>query len=392
MRTERVRGVLEGRIERGTLPGAVFAVARRGQLDIESLGTLALDSDQPMRSDTIFRISSMTKPIVAAATMILVEECRLRLDDPVDELLPELADRRVLTSLEAPLDDTVPANRPLTLRDLLTYRMGFGIVLAAPGTYPIQQAMDDLRLAQGPPQPDVPPPPDEWIRNLGELPLMLQPGEAWLYSTPADVLGVLVARASGHDLEAFLRERIFDPLGMRDTAFSVPADKRDRLATSYLPDAATGRMDVSDAPDGQWSHPPAFPSGAGGLVSTVEDYLAFAQMMLDKGTFDGHRILSSRTVETVTTNQITPEQRDGPHRPIIENRGWGLGMSIIVERDEISSSIGAYGWDGGMGTSWRNDPANDLAGILLTQLGWSTPDAFALPRDFWTSTYVALDD
>jgi len=390
---DRVRAVIGERVERGTLPGAVYALARRGEQHVEALGSQAADPGAgPMRNDTIFRISSITKPIVAVAAMILVEEGRLRLDDPVDGLLPELADRRVLTSLDASLDDTVPAGRPITVRDLLTFCMGFGIVLEAPGTYPIQQAMEDLRLAQGMPRPQVPPAPDEWMRNFGSLPLMRQPGEVFLYSTGADVLGVLIARVSGQDLDRFLQERIFDPLGMVDTGFSVPTEKLARFATSYLPDAATGALDVYDPPDGQWSRPPAFPSGAGGLASTIGDVLAFAQMMLNLGRFDGERILSSTTVQTMTTNQLTPEQRDDPHNPILDGRGWGLGMSVIIIPDTIDGSVGAYGWDGGMGTSWRNDPAEDLVGILLSQLAWSTPDAIRLPRDFWTSVYAALDD
>ena len=238
---------------------------------------MALGGNDPMRRDTIFRISSMTKPVTAVATMILVEECKLRLDEPVDRLLPELADRRVLRAVDGPLDDTVPANRPITVRDLLTFRMGFGMVMAMPGTSPIQDAPHEVMLGQGPPHPSKTPAPDEWIRRLGTLPLMHQPGERWMYNTGSDVLGVLIARASGQPFETFLRERIFEPLGMKDTGFSVPAAELDRLATSYWTDPETGALELHDEPDGQWSRPPAFPSGAGGLVSTVDDYLAFAR-------------------------------------------------------------------------------------------------------------------
>jgi CubicO group peptidase (beta-lactamase class C family) len=214
--------------------------------------------------------------------MILVEECRLRLDEPVDRLLPELVNCRVLKRLEAPLDDTVPANRPITLRDLLTFRLGFGIIMAPPDTYPIQKATSEL--GQGPPAPASVPAPDEWMRRFGTLPLLHQPGEKWMYHTGSDVLGVLIARASGQPLEAFLRERIFAPLGMKDTGFSVPAAKIDRLATSYWNNFQTGALEVFDeARGGQWSRPPAFPSAGGGLVSTIDDYLAFGQMMLNKG-------------------------------------------------------------------------------------------------------------
>jgi CubicO group peptidase (beta-lactamase class C family) len=276
--------VMAGYVERAEVPGLVTLVSRRGEVHVDAIGTKALGGSDPMRRDTIFRIASMTKPITAVATMILVEECRLRLDEPVDRLLPELANRKVLKRLDGPLDDTVSANRPITVRDLLTFRLGFGIVMAPPGTYPIQKAIDDQLLGQGPPAPSRPPAPDEWIRRLGTLPLMHQPGEGWMYHTGSDVLGVVIARASGQPLETFLRERLFEPLGMRDTGFSVPATQINRLATSYWTNAETGALELYDeAKSGQWSRPPAFPSGGGGLVSTVDDYLAFGQMMLNKG-------------------------------------------------------------------------------------------------------------
>jgi CubicO group peptidase (beta-lactamase class C family) len=258
-RLGRLRDVMAGFVERGEMPGLVALVSRRGEIHVEALGTNALGSSDPVGRDTIFRIASMTKPITAAAAMILVEECKLRLDDPVDRLLPELADRRVLKRLDGPLDDTEPAKRPITLRDLLTFRMGFGIVMAPPGTYPIQTAIDDLELGQGPPHPALPPKPDEWIRRLGTLPLMHQPGEMWMYHTGSDVLGVLIARASGQPFETFLQERLFEPLGMKDTAFSVPAAKIDRFATAYWTHFATGALEHFDpAQGGQWSRPPAF--------------------------------------------------------------------------------------------------------------------------------------
>src|SRR4051794_12326501 len=203
-RLGRLHGVMAGYIERGDLPGLVTLVSRRGETQVEALGMKAVGGRDPMRRDTIFRISSMTKPITAAATMIVkealtsafggVEECKLRLDEPVDRLLPELAGRQVLKRLDGPLDDPVPANRPITVRDLLTFRLGFGLVMAPPGTYPIQEAMSERLLAQEPQSPSTPPAPDEWIRRLGTLPLMHQPGERWMYNTGSDVLRVLIAR------------------------------------------------------------------------------------------------------------------------------------------------------------------------------------------------------
>jgi CubicO group peptidase (beta-lactamase class C family) len=210
-RLARMRDVMSGYVERGEVPGLVLAVSRRGETVIEPIG--AADADgRPIRADTIFRISSLTKPITAAAAMMCVEECTLRLDEPVDRLLPELADRVVLRQLDGPLTDTVPASRPITVRDLLTFVWGLGMVIAPPGTYPIQQAMDELELGQGPPDPTVPPEPDEWIRRLGTLPLIHQPGAGWMYNTGSDVLSVLITRASGQPFAEFLRERVFEPL------------------------------------------------------------------------------------------------------------------------------------------------------------------------------------
>ena len=230
-RLDRMHEVMEAHVDRGELPGLVTVVSRRGAVHVDTIGTTAIGGRDPMRRDTIFRITSMTKPIAAAAAMILVEECALRLDDPVDRLLPELADRRVLRRLDGPLDDTVPAKRPIVVRDLLTFRMGLGVMLGPGDAYPIQRAIRELGIVGfGPPDPSTPHEPDEWMRRLGTLPLMHQPGEQWRYNTGSYVLGVLIARASGQPLETFLRERIFEPLGMRDTGFSVPAAKLDRLA------------------------------------------------------------------------------------------------------------------------------------------------------------------
>jgi len=221
VRLDRMHEVLAGHVERGGVPGVVTLVSRRGETHVDAIGTRELGSGDPIRRDTIFRIASMTKPIAAAATMILVEACALRLDDPVGELLPELANRQVLRTIDADLDDIVPATRSITVRDLLTLLMGFGLVFA-PSPLPIERAASELGVMPGPPNPQRLPPPDEWLRRLGTLPLMRQPGERWMYPTGFSVLGVLLARAAGQPLEQFLRERIFDPLGMKDTGFSVP--------------------------------------------------------------------------------------------------------------------------------------------------------------------------
>jgi CubicO group peptidase (beta-lactamase class C family) len=387
--------VMAGYVERGDVPGLVTLVSRRGEVHVDALGTMAVGGRDPLRRDTIFRIASMTKPITAVAAMILVEECALRLDEPVDPWLPELAGRKVLRAIDGPLDDTVPAHRPITLRDLLTFRMGFGIVMAPPDTYPIQKAMSEPLLGQGPPSPSTPPAPDEWIRRLGTLPLMHQPGEKWMYNTGSDVLGVLIARASGQALETFLRQRLFEPLGMKDTGFSVHATKLDRLATSYRTNPETGALELYDEAAGsQWSRPPAFPSGAGGLVSTVDDYLAFGQMMLNKGKYGGERILSRLSVELMTTDHITPEQKAASafFPGFWDSRGWGFGVSVVTRRDDLAAVPGRYGWDGGLGTSAYMDPKEEMVAILMLQRLWDSPRPPGVYLDFWTSVYQAIDD
>jgi CubicO group peptidase (beta-lactamase class C family) len=387
--------VMAGYVERGDVPGIVTLVSRRGETRVDAIGTKEIGGNDPIRRDTIFRISSMTKPIIAVATMMLVEECRLRLDEPVDRLLPELANRRVLKQIDGPLDNTVPANRQITVRDLLSFRMGFGMIMAPPDAYPILKAVSERLLSQGPPSPATMPAPDEWISRLGSLPLMYQPGERWMYNTGSDVLGVLIARASGQSLEEFLRDRIFGPLGMGDTGFSVPATKVDRFATSYWTHPETGVLGLYDAAEGgQWSRPPAFPSGAGGLVSTIDDYLAFGQMLLNKGKHGGERILSRLSVELMTTDQLTAEQKvlSGIVPGYFDSHGWGFGMSVVTRRDHVAKSVGTFGWDGGMGTSWCADPKEEMVTILMTQAAWTSPSPPSVCLDFWTSAYQAIDD
>lgn len=381
-----IRQALEDHVASGRIPGIVAAVEREGRLRVEAFGVRAAGSHEPVRRESLFRIASMTKPITAAAAMALIEDARLRLDEPVDRLLPELAGRRVLTRIDGELDDTVPAKRPITVRDLLTFRMGLGVLLTPPGTLPIQRAMDDLELGQGPPGRDVVPPPDEWMRRLGTLPLIHQPGEGWMYNTGADVLGVLVARASGNSLATFLYERIFRPLRMADTSFSVPPATSHRLVDSYVVNPQNGELELYDAAgDGQWSRPPAFPSGAGGLVSTVDDMLAFGRMMLAGGTYDGARILSPESVAAMTSDQLSPADKAAAHwvPNYFDRHGWGFGMAVVTRTDDLGRSPGAFGWDGGLGTSWYCDPARQLIGVLLTQRAWTSPNPPDVCRDFW---------
>ena len=282
-RLRRLDGVLSRHVEAGAVPGLVAVVARRGEVHTTVLGTSgAGGTGDTLRRDTVFRLASLTKMIAAAAAMVLTEECLLRLDDPVDALLPELAASRVLTQVDAPLSYTGPAVRPITVRDLLTFTFGLGL----------------------------------------------------------------------------------------------------------------GETAIFDEPNGQWSSPPAFPSGAGGLVATIDDYAAFAGMLRGQGGYDGARILSRPAVSLMTADQLTPAQKavSGLLPGDFDDTSWGFGVSVVTRRTGLAKSVGSYGWDGGLGTSWFNDPAEDLTAILMTQRMWTSPRPGAIFADFWTSAYQAIDD
>src|SRR6266568_769618 len=347
----RLRAVARRHVGDDRVPGLVALVACGDQVHAEALGTLSIGG-APVARDPLFRIASPTKPITAAATLALAGEGLLDLDAPIDAVLPELADRRVLTRMDGPLDDTVPARRAITTRDLLTFTFGFGMIIEmffAPEPWPVVAAAEELRLSTiGPPEPNVQPDPDTWIAGLGSLPLLAQPGERWMYNTGASVLGVLLARAAGQPIGDVLRTRIFEPLGMSDTGFWTTAT--DRLATSYQP--TPDGLAVRDEPTGAWSRPPAFGDGAAGLVSTADDLLAFAGMLLRGGT----GVLSADAVRAMTTDQLTPEQKAR----------------------------------GGLGTSWLVDPSRDLTIIVLTQRMWETSQLPPVHTEIQAAAYAAL--
>jgi CubicO group peptidase (beta-lactamase class C family) len=389
-RLTRLRDVMAGHVEHGGVPGVVALVSRRGEIHVDVVGRQAIGG-APMARDTIFRIASMTKPVTAVAAMILVEECRLRLDDPLDRFLPEMADRKVLRAIDGPLDDTVPAKRAITLRDLLTFRLGLGMILVFPDRYPIQKAMTEAGFTLGPVFPSFP--PDELMRRYGTLPLVHQPGERWLYNAGTEILGVLIARVVGMSFAKFLHERIFAPLGMKDTALHVPETKHPRFATEYMRDRASGELKVFDDPaTGKFARPPVFENGSAGLVSTADDFNAFAQMILNGGRLGSERILSRPSVELMTSDQLTAEQKQGSEMLLGGNLGWGMGLSVFTRRDDLCNLPGRFGWDGGYGTSWYSDPTEHLTGILLTQRMMDEPHPPAVFRDFWTCAYQAIDD
>ena len=388
-----MRHLLSGHVERNEMPGLVALISHHDDTHVETMGTLAFDKSAPMKRDTIFRIASITKPIATVAAMLLLEECKFRLDDSIEPWLPELANRRVLKSLSSQIDDTVPALRAITVRDLLTYRMGFGSVMAMPNTYPIQKYIRDYRIGgDGPILPSEPATMDQWLQKLGSLPLIAQPGERWMYQVSGDVLGTLIVRVSGKSLGSFLKERIFDPLGMKDTAFHVPPEKIDRLPTFYFFNRQTNKLDFYDDPvNSAWRSAPAFESAGGGLVSTIDDYFAFSRMLLNKGRHGREQILSRASEELMTSDQVTPEQRAGSEIFFGTYSSWGFGVAVDIHRQEIYHTPGRFGWTGGYGTTAYTDPAEGMIGILFTQRMMDSPEPPRVFTDFWTLAYGAME-
>lgn len=382
MTTTPLHELLDAHIAKGSMPGAVALVSRGGRTEVAAAGTAGLAGSAPMRRDSLFRIASITKPIVAAAAMTLVEDGLVAPADPVAAWLPELAAPLVVRTPRSPVDDVVSAVRPITLLDLLTFRAGYGFPsdFSLPAVAPLF-----AELKQGPPQPQAVPAPDAWMAALSRIPLLHQPGDGWLYNTCSDILGVLVARVADRPLPAYLAERLFEPLGMTDTGFAVEPAALDRF-TSYYRAGADGGDDpvLVDAPDGQWSSPPAFPSGAGGLVSTVDDWAAFGRMLLTGGlNDDGRRVLAAESVRQMTTDHLTPEQRAASGL-FTEGQGWGFGGAVDVEIAAPWNVLGRYGWVGGTGTTAHIVPSTGTVAVLLTQMEMSGPAAPQVMRDFWT--------
>jgi CubicO group peptidase (beta-lactamase class C family) len=378
--------LLERHVEAGEVPGLAALVACDDDVHLEAIGRKAFGDAEPIGRDAIFRIASITKPIVGMAAMLLIEDDAMALDDHVARWIPELARPRVLRMLESELDDTVPADRPITVEDVLSFRLGFGSIMTA-DTYPIQRAERELGLKTL--RPPWPPPdltPDEWIGRLASLPLIDQPGTRWRYNTGAAVAGVLVERVAGAALADVLAERVFEPLHMVDTAFFVPADKRHRFMTFYAPDPQTGELRVLDPPDGWWSAPPKFPDASGSLVSTLGDLWAFASML----AADGGDLLSADSVRLMLRDRMSREERAESRVFVGDHSGWGL-MMAVPGADRSTGIPGGYGWDGGSGTTWRTDPLVGLTGILLTQRMVTSPEPTALVREFWNAAYSAVE-
>jgi CubicO group peptidase (beta-lactamase class C family) len=357
---------LQGVVDAGYLSGAVTLLWRNGEIaDVTTVGLRSLEDKLPMQRDTLFRIASMTKPVTSIAAMMLMEEGKLKLDDPITKWAPEFKDMVVLRDAEGPLDDTYPAPREITIDDLMTHRAGlaYGFTSVGPIAYAHQDALGDV-LNSGHD-------PDAWMKALGGLPLSFPPGERFHYSHATDVLGFIVGRVAGTSFREFLMKRIFGPLGMVDTDFYIPPEKRERAATVYKFDEAANTL--KPVPFALHDVPPAFTGGGGGLVSTADDYLKFARMLLNKGEVDGVRLVKPETVELMTQNRLTDAQREITFMglPFWGGQGFGLGLSVITDAEKQAwmgvGTNGAFGWPGAFGTWWRADPAENLIMIYLVQ-------------------------
>ncbi|UOZ11845.1 serine hydrolase [Amycolatopsis sp. WQ 127309] len=359
------------------LPGAVALVARGDQVEVAAVGSADAGGTVPMARDSLFRIASLTKPLVAAAVMLLVDGGELTLDDPIARWLPELASPVVVRTPSGPVDDVVPAARPITVEDLLSFRCGYG--LAADMGLPAVDLL--LQVLGHPAEASRALPPDEWLAALGQVPLLRQPGAAWLYDTPSDLQGVLIARVSGRSLPEFLAERLFGPLGMADTGFSVPTPALGRFTSAYRQGAAG--LVLADPPEGRWSAEPVFPSGGGGLVSTADDLLAFARCLLAGGAVAGRRLLAPESVRLLTSDHLTAAQRAAASL-FLQGQGWGFGGSVDVAPTRPWHTPGRYGWIGGAGTAAHLIPATGTVTVLLTQLQMTDPHPTPLMQEFWT--------
>lgn len=367
-----LQDLLDTAVADGTVPGAVALLARGDGVEVAVSGVADLATKAAMARDTIFRLASVTKPITAAALLTLVDDGRVALDDPIARWLPELERLTVVRRPDGPIDDVVPAARPITVADVLTSRSGWG--WPSDFSYPQVQRLfnvqTDGREVQSRPDSAT------WLRELAEIPLLYQPGEAWLYDTSSDLQGILVERASGQAFADHLDERILRPLGMADTAFVVPEEKRDRFGSSYRRE--DGGFTLVDAPDGQWSTMPRFAEGSGGLVGTVDDWHRFARVLLD-----GAGVLRPESVRYMMTDHLTAAQRE-IGALFLEGQGWGAGGAVDIAATDPWTVSGRYGWVGGTGTTAYVTPSTGTVAILFTQVGVEDPAVPRMMSDFWT--------
>jgi CubicO group peptidase (beta-lactamase class C family) len=379
-------------IDTGKLPGVLTLVARRGEIaHFSALGSMDAENDKPTAKDTIFRIYSMTKAITSVALMMLYEEGKFQLNDPVHKYLPEWEDTEVWVSGEYPDFKTLPQDRPMTIRDLLSHQSGltygFNDSNAVDRAY--QQFGWDEMFAT---------PLDEWSIRLSKMPLLFSPGTAWNYSLATDLCGYLVQVLSGTDFEQFLIERIFEPLGMVDTSFNLSDDKKDRFASCYVSTPEGGIAVDVRSDEVFYAKSSAFKSGGGGLLSTAIDYFRFLKMLSSNGVFEGRRYLSRKTIELMTANHL-PDGKSvydhaftTPEEEYRKGEGWGLGFSIALDhgKTQIAGSPGQYSWGGAASTEYWVDPKEEVLVIFMTQLMPS--GTYPIKRELQTLVNAAIDD
>jgi CubicO group peptidase (beta-lactamase class C family) len=384
-RLARINTVMQRYVDQRKLAGMVTLVARRGQVvHLETCGMADIESDSPMRRDTLFRIYSMTKPITSAAVLMLFEEGQFQLSDPIADFIPAFGDVKVLDNSAGSGVRYVDPVRPISIRDLLTHTAGlsYGFDENVYIDYLYRERVYSLR------QNGADPTLEELIGAIAKLPLAHQPGSAYRYSFATDVLGLLVQAVAGMPFEEFLRQRIFEPLGMVDTGFHVPSEQIGRFAANYGPDQEHG-LAVVDAPaTSQFARPTRAPSGGGGLVSSIGDYLRFAQMLLNQGELDGVRLLGRKTVELMASNHLSA----GVHPFDEAHNGFGLGVSVLLDPAQAQNlgSVGSFGWGGAANTKFWIDPREELIGILMLQ--FMPNDTYPVGPNFRTLVYQALVD
>jgi CubicO group peptidase (beta-lactamase class C family) len=392
-RGSEIEAALQTVVDSGQFAGAATLVWRDGEAQTACVGWRDVEARLPVERGTIFRIASMTKPITSVAALMLVEEGRIALSDPIARYAPEFSDMRVLRSPDCPLSETDPAERPITFEDLLTHRAGltYGDFHRGPIAQAYREALG------GDIDSDVA--PDDWIARLATLPLIGQPGCAMHYGRSTDLLGLLIARIEGAPLGVVLRRRVFNPLGMKDTSFLVPREKRDRRSAAYGFDEE-GRLAkrvtwsgvvVSERPEDM-----AYESGGAGLWSTVDDYLNFARLFVGDGEVDGVRLLYPETLARMVTNQLTDSQRANSGwlgwKPFAAGRGFGLGVSVVLETDKTDlmprGSVGTVSWPGAYGGWWQADPEE---GSVLIFLAHNMVDLAQMAKGIGLGVWGAID-
>ncbi len=376
---ERLRAPATSAVETGEVPGVVTLGWQADRIiDLHAAGVADVDSRRPMEPSAIFPIASMTKPVTAAAALRLIEQGRLRLEDPITKWAPEFADMRVLKRADGPLDDTYPAPRAITVEDLMTHRSGLTYGFTSRGPL-ATELISTFGFGIG---SDMD--PDTWLKRLSALPLACAPGERFEYGHSIDVLGFILGRAAACSLQEVMHRELFEPLGMADTGFWVPPAKRGRFVTNTLSKSVG---DFEPAPVSWFTtpEPSVYASGGQGLVSTAQDFLAFTRMLVRDGEIADGRLLRSETVRLMTTNRLTPAQRQAPFMgmPLFAARGFGLGVSVVMDACKHAAigagHAGAFGWPGAFGGWWQADPANDVVLIWLQACLPSPPQGAAPP-------------